>query len=284
MKPKYIIFLLLNLNLYSFSQHVVVGLTNGTLLAGKLLTISPKQVVLDPEGSVEMLKLFAPEIRTVKFVEEGMVLTFPISEGDIPAKFIRKENRNKSKLKGSYYDNYFGLYVFGGFSSKHTLNIYNGSSTAIQTIYKNGGLGGFGAEYMRNYQNRKSEFIFDMDMSLVDTKVLYNTNSELYSGCTLSFDMDINYYPFQASGKVFPKPFLFCGLGLKAISLQTPDASVLVLENFLNTPFGFGLRFNLSDNVTFLVRERFITTKLEGVDNFIMPETRFELHFTIGKW
>jgi hypothetical protein len=284
-------FLLISISIFFISniiiaQQVIINLKNGKQITGELISIKTSEVCVDPEGAVSLLTLFSKDIFSLTFSITGETLNFPITEEQIPSELKNSKKEKNLKSKSSYYNHYSEMYLFGGFSSQKTIAYYTleddaGNSYTFPMIYKNGGLGGLGLEYLYDSPNKSLDYLIDMEVAFIGAKFLtemFGEEVELLSGLAMSMDIDFNLYPFQARNTKYPTPFAFFGLGFRLIGMESTS------EIHGALPFGVGLRWQLSKGVALQIKERFIYSKLKDVDSFILPETRFELHFNINKW
>lgn len=267
------------------AQEVSLKLESGKQINGKLLSITIDEVCIDPNGAVSLLSLKANDIITLTFVENGETLNFPITENQIPPKYIDIKQKTFSKGNSSYYNHYYDMYFFGGFSSKKTIDqIYidlDGDYFTFPMIYKNGGLGGIGLEYLYDSPNNNLDYIIDMEVGLAGAKMLsemFGEEVELLSGISMSCDVDFNLYPFNARSDKYPTPFVFAGVGFRLIGMEGAS------ETHGALPFGIGFRWQIEDAIAIQLKERFVYSKLQDVDSFILPETRFEIHINLNKW
>jgi hypothetical protein len=280
-----LLFLLAGMIFRLGAQEIKVILKTGKEIEGKLVSLTVKEVQIDPEGAVSFLSLDANSISSLEFTENGQILKFPIAESEIPANLPKTNNKKVSTSNSSYFEHYWGWYLFGGFSSKKTLyteSLYSGGQNyLVDVIYKNGALGGIGAEYLYDTKNNPIDFIVDAEMAIIGAEFLTTvTGSEMsiMKGTVITADVGLNVFPFQARNVDYPAPFAFVGLGLRLIGFE--DAS----EIHAALPFGVGLRFQVTKGIAIQIKERFVYSTLDDVDNFILPETRFEIHFDISQW
>jgi len=283
---KYFLFwaLLLMLFQYSKAQQVMLSLKNGSEIKGKLISIDTSAVSLDPDGQVSFLKISTGKLDSLTILKTGKVLYFPIEDYQIPKDIKLSSKKNALKVPdNSYFNNYYGMYFFGGFSSEKTIDHYQ----TIPFIYKNGGFGGLGVEYLYDTPNSNIDMLVDYEIALMEAKMLTVLNGEkkeLMKGSNFTMDVDFNVYPFQVRVKKYPTPFAFAGLGIRIITMNSSNSSGTSGEVHGAIPFGLGVRWQLFDGVALQIKERFVYSKLKEVNSFVLPETRFELHFDIGKW
>jgi hypothetical protein len=257
----------------------------GKQLEGKLISLTVSEVQIDPEGAVSSLRLDTNSITSLTFTEKGETLNFPITEDQIPTGSRYTRNKKVFDSNSSYFEHHWGWYIFGGFSSKKTLyteSLYSeGQNYLVDVIYKNGGLGGIGAEYLYDSKNSPLDFIVDAEFAIIGAEFLSTasgTEMSIMKGTVLTTDVGFNVFPFHARNVAYPTPFAFVGLGLRFIGFD--DAS----EIHAALPFGAGIRYQVTKNIAIQLKERFVYSTLDDADNFILPETRFELHFDISKW
>jgi len=271
---------------YSYAQNVFLRLKNGNEIKGKLISISTTEVCVDPEGQVSFLKLPNYKLDSLIIINTNKVIHFPLTNSQIPDELKLASKRSTASPNTSYFNNYYGMYFFGGYSSEIKLDYYNvllnnGSTITLPLIYNNGGLGGLGMEYLYDTPNNNIDLLVDFEISLMGAKMLTEINEkkiDVLNGSNLAIDVDFNLYPFQARIKKYPTPFVFLGLGTRLINMDSYS------EIHYAIPFGVGLRWQIFDGVALQIKERFVFSKLIDYDSFILPETRFELHFDFGKW
>lgn len=267
------------------AQEIKVILKTGKVIEGKLISLTVREVQIDPEGAVSFLSLNASSIASITFRETGNTINFPVTESEIPANLQKTKGKNVSNSNSSYFEHYWGWYLFGGFSSKKTLyseSLYSGGQNyLVDVIYKNGGLGGIGAEYLYDTKNNPMDFIVDAEFAIIGAEFLTNvtgTEMSIMKGTVVTADVGVNVFLFQARNVDFPTPFAFVGLGLRVIGFENAS------EIHAALPFGLGFRYQLTSKMAVQLKERFVYSTLDDVDGFILPETRFELHFDISKW
>jgi hypothetical protein len=267
------------------AQEIKVILKTGKVIEGKLISLTVREVQIDPEGAVSFLSLNASSIASITFRETGNTINFPVTESEIPANLQKTKGKNVSNSNSSYFEHYWGWYIFGGFSSKKTLyseSLYSGGQNyLVDVIYKNGGLGGIGAEYLYDTKNNPMDFIVDAEFAIIGAEFLTNvtgTEMSIMKGTVVTADVGVNVFPFQARNVDFPTPFAFVGLGLRVIGFENAS------EIHAALPFGLGFRYQITSKMAVQLKERFVYSTLDDVDGFILPETRFELHFDISKW
>jgi len=279
------ILLMVGILLQLHAQPITVKMKTGKQLEGKLISLTATEVQIDPEGAVSFLSLNANSIVSLTFVESDETLNFPITESQIPADLQNTKKQKIFSSNSSYFEHYWGWYIFGGFSSKKTLyteSLYSGGQNyLVDVIYKNGGLGGIGAEYLYDTKNNPLDFIVDAEFAIIGAEFLTNvtgTEMSIMKGTVVTADVGVNVFPFQARNVDFPTPFAFVGLGLRVIGFENAS------EFHAALPFGLGFRYQVTKEIAIQLKERFIYSTLDDVDNFILPETRLELHFDLSKW
>jgi len=274
----------------AFSQAVKIKMVNGNEISGILLSITTDRVSVDPEGSVTYLSLSSNELESITF-PDGLILTFPITENKIPEEYKKKQIKRDTDFESHYYSSYFESYYFGGFSSQKTIMqfIYlNDDSTTdiADMIYKNSGLGGVGLSWMDIGKNRNPDWMVDVEFSIYGAEMLAKVHDDefkLLTGIALCMDMHFSFFPIKARNK-YPSPFIFAGFGCRLVSMSPKGNSNAFASEFHGElPFGLGLRQKISKRVAIQIRERFVYSKLKGIDGFILPETRFELFITLSK-
>lgn len=267
------------------AQQVNITLKGGKQIKGGMISCGENEVKVDPEGAVSFLVLKAENIESVELIKTGRTIYFPISKDQILLDFSKVNQRINPVNNSSYYKHYYDFYFFGGFSSQTTVGNfdinYDGLHASFPIIYKNGGLGGIGMEYLYDSPNKSLDYIFDLEVGFLGAKMLTEFEGEeleLLSGLSMAMDFDLNLYPFQARNFKFPSPFVFVGLGFRMITMESAE------EIHGAIPFGLGFRMQVTNGFAVQIKERFVYSNLEGVDGFILPETRLELHFTMNKW
>ncbi|MFZ4522057.1 MAG: hypothetical protein ACOYNC_10140 [Bacteroidales bacterium] len=274
----------------AFSQQVTLKMKNGKEIKGVLLSLETNLVAIDPDGSVTYLSLSSVDLESLTFID-GTVLNYPITQEMIPEKYRNRKVKTSSNSEGHYYKSYVEMYLLGGYSSRTNLmnvdiEFEDGSTDVVSMIYKNGGLGGLGFSWMELGRDRRPDVMVDFELSMYGTKMLmkYHTDEvELMSGLALCMDLHFTIFPIKARNK-YPSPFIFAGIGGRLVGMSTSvGESSSVSEFHGELPFGIGLRQKITKGFAIQIRERFVYSKLKDADGFILPETRFELVFTIGK-
>lgn len=255
------------------------------MVTGNLLSINTEEVEVDPEGAVSLLRLNSTSIASLSLAKTGETFNYPISQ-EIVSSILNVTDNKKSlrtNTNSSYFQHYWGAYFFGGVSSKKTI-LSDASSFAVDRIhlvYRNNAVFGGGAEYFYDTRNNPVDLLIDAEIALIGAEFLMKTEGieqSIMTGTVVATDINLNVFPFQLKGGNYPAPFAFVGLGFRFIDFE--DAS----EIHAALPFGLGVRYYVTERMAIQLKQKFVYSKLDGVDNFILPETRIEIHFDISKW
>lgn len=267
------------------AQQVTIRLKTGKLVTGDLISITTNEVCVDPEGAVSLLRMESISIAQLTLTKKSETFNFPITEEQVLYIFDNRQKRNNTDSNSSYFNHYWGGYFFGGVSSKKTLytrSVSSGGNTyLVDIIYKNKWLIGGGVEYLFDTRNNPLDFLFDAELALIGAEFLMNTegvNTSLMTGTVLATDVNFNVFPFQARDVNYPAPFAFIGLGLRFIDFENAS------EIHAALPFGLGFRYQVTKQMAIQLKEKFVYSTLDDADNFILPETRIEIHFDISRW
>jgi hypothetical protein len=267
------------------AQQITIKLKTGRLVTGDLISINKNELQVDPVGSVSLLRLGSNLIASLTLTKKNETFDFPITEEQVLYILNYRQKRTNNNSNSSYFEHYWGGYLFGGISSKKTLYTQNVSSGGINylvdIIYKNKVVIGGGVEYLYDSRNNPVDLLVDAELALIGAEFLMNTegiNASLMTGTVLATDVNFNVFPFQARNVKYPAPFVFIGLGLRFIGFENAS------EFHAALPFGLGFRYQATKRMAIQLKEKFVYSTLDNVDNFILPETRIEIHFDISRW